>query len=181
MSIDENKSTLPLQNYHSILIDPVLVDITKTTTTTTTVSRNEVIITGHEILRETALGDLVRIAIPKIDRFGIDLPTLSCKIIGATENNKYLLESKFGIINICYSPGEIEPLGTMNFPALNNLPSDKISEAAQLQSTGPFSGTICNCKSNCSSNKCHCKKVGGKCRSRCHSEHSWKIRFFFYI
>jgi hypothetical protein len=117
-----------------------------------TSSRSEITTTGHQILREAArrdlqiytdkmanqmnmknkrpnryeVGDLVRISIPKIDRSGIDRPTLPCKIIEATENNNYLLGSKFGIINVYYSPGEIEPLGIMHFPELDNLPSNKI-------------------------------------------------------
>ena len=73
------------------------------------------------------VGDLVRIAVPKIDRSGVDRPTLPCKIMEVTENNQYLLGSKFGIINVYYSPGEIEPLGTIYFPKLDNLPSNKIS------------------------------------------------------
>ncbi|PKY42799.1 hypothetical protein RhiirA4_456658 [Rhizophagus irregularis] len=87
---------------------------------------SEVTSTGYEILREAArrdlqiytnkmanqmkkknkrpnkyeVGDLVRISIPKIDRSGTDCPKLPCKIIKMTENNQYLLGTKFGIINI---------------------------------------------------------------------------------
>src|SRR5437762_1997049 len=77
-------------------------------------------------------------------------------------------------INVYYSPGEIEPLGTMHFPELENLPSNKISvrEAARLQSTGPVTGAICNCKGNCDNSRCRCKKVGKNCGSRCHNGHS---------
>src|SRR5436305_2681393 len=120
------------------------------------------------------IGDLIRIAISKIDRSGVDYPTLPCKIIEATENNNYLLGLKFGIINVYYSPGEIEPLGTMHFPKLDHLPSNKISvrEAARLQSTGPVTGAICNCKGNCDNSRCCCRKVGKKCESRCHGSRS---------
>jgi len=185
---NENESIAPSQNCHPILIDPVLIDI------------NEVTTTGHEILRENAcqdlqiytdkminqmsikkkwpnryeIGELVRIAIPKINHSGIDRPMLPCKIVEVTENNNYLLGSKFGIINVYYSPGEIEPLSTMHFPELENLPSNKISvrEAARLQSTGPVTGAICNCKGNCDNSRCRCKKVGKNCGSRCHNGHS---------
>jgi hypothetical protein len=69
--------------------------------------QDEGTVTGHDILREAArrdlenytekmvnqmskgrkrvkhyeIGDLVRIAVPKIDRFGVDRPTLPCKIL----------------------------------------------------------------------------------------------------
>ncbi|CAG8683286.1 476_t:CDS:2, partial [Funneliformis mosseae] len=71
--------------------------------------------------------DLMRIVISKIDNSDIDRPTLPCKIIEITENDQYVLGSKFGIINVYYPPREIKPLGTIHFPELNNLPSNKIS------------------------------------------------------
>ncbi|PKK65493.1 hypothetical protein RhiirC2_786073 [Rhizophagus irregularis] len=84
------------------------------------------------------------------------------------------LGSKFGIIGVYYSASELEPLGTETFPELEVIPSNKISirEAAHLQSAGLVSGGICNCKGECNSNKCHCKKAGGDCSSRCHSGRS---------
>jgi hypothetical protein len=174
-----------------IPIDPILMDITNQDTTNNS---------GHEILRNVArqdlqiytekmvnqmnkgkkrikeyqIGDLVRVAVPKIDRFSVDRPTLPCKIIEKTENNKYGLGSKFGTIEIYYAANELEPLGTAAFPELNEIPSNKISvrEAARLQSIGTLSVGICNCKGECNSNKCRCKKAGGICGSRCHSGHS---------
>ncbi|CAG8721565.1 8956_t:CDS:1, partial [Ambispora leptoticha] len=124
-------------------------------------------LTGYEI------NDLVRVAIPKIDRFSIDRPTLPCKILDKTENNKYQLGSKFGIIEVLYFASELEPLGTTSFPELDIIPSNKISirEAGRLQSMGP-SCAICSCKSDCSNNRCRCKKSGGKCGSRCHGGRS---------
>jgi len=172
----------------SIAIDPILLDIT---------NQN---ITQHEILQKMArqdlqsytnkmanqmnkgkkrvkeyqVGDLVRVTVPKIDRFSIDHFILPCKIMKRTENDKYRLGSKFGIIEIYYTAGELEPLGTASFPELSDIPSNEISvrEAARLQSVGSVSGGICNCKSECNSNKCRCKKSGGSCSSRCHSGRS---------
>ena len=122
-------------------------------------------------LNQYEVGDLVRIMISKIDCSGIDHPTLPCKIMKRTENNQYVLGSKFGIINVYYSSEEIEPLEIQYFFKLDNLPSNKISvkEAACLQSTGSNTSVICNCKHNCNNNKCSCKKKGSNCGSRCHS------------
>src|SRR6266496_251617 len=126
---------------------------------------------GKKRVKEYQVGDLVRVAIPKIDRFSIDRPTLPCKIMERTENNKYRLGSKFGMIEIYYTAGELKPLGTASFSELSDIPSNEISvrEAASLQSVGSVSGGICNCKSEYNSNKCHCKKSGESCSSRCHS------------
>ncbi|PKC53369.1 hypothetical protein RhiirA1_479438 [Rhizophagus irregularis] len=62
------------------------------------------------------------------------------------------------------------------FPELEVIPSNKISirEAACLQNAGLVSGGICNCKGECNSNKCRCKKAGGDCSSRCYSGRSWQ-------
>ena len=62
---------------------------------------------GKKRVLEYAIGDLVRVVIPKIDRFSIDRPTLPCKILAKTENDHYQLGSKFGIINVYYCAGEL--------------------------------------------------------------------------
>jgi hypothetical protein len=86
-------------------------------------------------------------------------------------NNQYQLGSKFGIINILYSSGELDPLGTEQFPELDVIPTDEITvrEAARLQNVGSTTGSICNCKGDCNSNRCCCKKIRKNCGSRCHS------------
>jgi hypothetical protein len=178
-------------------INPVLLDITNPNSANQTPHQ-----TPHEILRESArqnlqiytdkmanqmnkskkritdyqIGDFVRIAVPKIDRFSIDRPTLPCKILEKTENNQYRVGSKFGIIGICYSAGELESLGTRSFPELDEIPPNQITirEAARLQSVGSVSGGICNCKSECDNNRCRCKRMSENCNSRCHSGRSCK-------
>ncbi|RGB33053.1 hypothetical protein C1646_762129 [Rhizophagus diaphanus] len=129
-------------------------------------------------IKEYQISDLVRIVIPKIDRFSIDQPTLPCKIMEKTENNKYSLGSKFEIIGVYYSASELELLETETFPELEVILLNKISirEAAHLQSVDLVSGGICNCKGECNSNKCRCKKAGEDCSSRCHSEHSYQYK-----
>jgi hypothetical protein len=187
--INENSETS--NNIHPILIDPILMDITNQDTTNNSqheilrdMARKDLQIytdkmvnqmnKGRKRIKEHQIGDLVRVAIPRIDRFSVDQPTLPCKIMEKTENNKYRLGSKYGIIEICYTANELEPLGAAAFPELNEIPSNKISvrEAARLQGAGSVSGGICNCKGECNSNKCRCKKAGGICGSRCHSGHS---------
>ncbi|CAG8612943.1 2387_t:CDS:2 [Cetraspora pellucida] len=104
--------------------------------------------------------DLVRISIPKIDRFGVDRPSLSCKIIEKPMADKYRLGSKFGIIDVCFSVGELDPLNTSEFPELDIIPSTNISvrEALRLQDAEATSSSICNCKGECNNNRCYCKK-----------------------
>ncbi|CAG8823861.1 1792_t:CDS:2, partial [Gigaspora margarita] len=138
----------------------------------------------HEMLRETAqrnlqqytdkmmqqilkkrkivnfkLGDVVKVNIPKIDQFSIDCPTLPCKILEKI-NDRYQLGCKFGVINICYSSGELEALGTATYTKLSKIPSNQISirETGRLQSIGMVLGSICNCKGTCDSKNINVKK-----------------------
>ncbi|PKC60540.1 hypothetical protein RhiirA1_467889 [Rhizophagus irregularis] len=110
--------------------------------------------------------DLVKISVPKIDRFGTNHPTLLCKILEKI-NDQYRLGSQFGVINIFYSSEEIDSLGVNQFPELETIPTNLITvrEVAQLQNIGSTTGTICNCKGNCNSNRCYCRKIGNNCRS----------------
>ncbi|CAB4401073.1 unnamed protein product [Rhizophagus irregularis] len=103
---------------------------------------------GRKRKNNYEVGDLVRISVPKIDRFGTDRPTLPCKILEKI-NDQYRLGSQFGqfgVINIFYSLGEIDPLGVNQFPELETIPTNLITvrEAARLQNVGSTTGTICN-------------------------------------
>ncbi len=64
---------------------------------------------GRKRLNNYEISDLVRIAVPKINRFGIDRLTLPCKVLEKVKN-WYQLESKFGIIDVFYSSRELESL-----------------------------------------------------------------------
>ncbi|CAG8605186.1 9690_t:CDS:2, partial [Scutellospora calospora] len=89
------------------------------------------------------IGDLMHINVPKIDRYSTDRPTLPCKIINIVDN-KYQVACKFGIINVCYTSGKLEPLGTIAYLDLDEIPSNKLSvrEASRLQNAGLLSNTI---------------------------------------
>ena len=76
---------------------------------------------------EYEVGELVKILIPKIDRFGADRP---CKILEKLNYNdtfKYLLGCKSGILNNFYCAGELDPLGVKGYPELDHISEDCIS------------------------------------------------------
>ncbi|KAF0542076.1 retrotransposon nucleocapsid protein [Gigaspora margarita] len=66
--------------------------------------------------------------------------------------------------------GEMEPLGVKEYPELDHIPSDYVSdrEAAQSQNTGMHTGMMCKCKGNYNTNKCRCKKSNVGCGSKFH-------------
>ncbi|RIA94581.1 hypothetical protein C1645_817864 [Glomus cerebriforme] len=149
------------------LIDPVLIDITNKTFSSTPLQEGATV-TNHTILREAAqrvlenytekmvnqmnkgrkrpeIGDLVRISVSKIDHFDIDRPILPCRVL-----EKLMINTE-----------------------LETIPTNTITvrKAARLQNVGLTTGTICNCKGNCNSKKCYCRKMGNNYGSRCHGGH----------
>ncbi|RIA83153.1 hypothetical protein C1645_834219 [Glomus cerebriforme] len=124
---------------------------------------------GKKRLNYYEIGDLVRISVPKINYFGIDRPTLPCKVLEKI-NDQYRLGFQFGIINVFYSHGEINTFGIKHFPELETISTNIITvkEATRLQNVGLTTRTICNCKGNCNSKKCNYRKMGNNCRSRYH-------------
>ncbi|CAG8658772.1 2350_t:CDS:2 [Funneliformis mosseae] len=102
-------------------IDPVLVDITNK------VSLQEGL-QNHEILREAARRDLENYTEKMVKQMNK----------GRKRSNNYEIgefRSQFEIINIFYSPGEIDPLGVNQYPELETIPTNTITirEAARLQ------------------------------------------------
>lgn len=128
--------------------------------------------------KEFSVGECVKISIPKIDRNSTDRIFLFCKIINILGNDMFQLSCQFGIIEICYSSAELEPLENQDIPELSGaLPTNRISlrEAARMQSVfneDNSSVCICNCNKGCKNKVCPCKKKSSNCTSRCHSGRS---------
>ncbi|RIA98147.1 hypothetical protein C1645_813198 [Glomus cerebriforme] len=154
--------------------------VTKSITTEKSLQNQyEVIHLENKEMKHLAnIGDLVRISVPKIDCFGIDKPTLLCKVLKKI-NDQYRLSSQFGIINIFYSYEEIDPLGVKYFSEFETIPTNTITvrEAVHLQNVGLITGIICNCKENCNSKKCNCRKMRNNYRRRCHDSHHCQNKY----
>jgi len=113
-----------------------------------------------------SVGDLVRINIPRIDRAGIDRRSLPCKVLETLDGGYYRLGCAYGILERCYSAGEMECVSA-EFPELENIPNAQISliKASHLQSSATAVNALCNCKSACNTNRCICKRAGVACSS----------------
>ena len=79
----------------------------------------------------------------------------------------YRLGCTYGILERCYSAGEMECVSA-KFPELENIPNAQISliKASRLQSSATAVNALCNCKSACNNNKFVCKRAGVACSSR---------------
>ena len=118
--MDSSIKDLEKENNAPLILDPVLIDITNQDITQHEILRSMArqdlqnytdkmanqMSKGKKRVQEYQIGDLVRVAVPKIDRCSVDRPTLPCKIIERTENAKYDLGSKFGIVKTYYTASD---------------------------------------------------------------------------
>ena len=105
-------------------------------------------------------GVYTRINIPRIDRTGIDRRSLPCKVIDILDGGLYRLGCAHGILRTCYQTTNMEGINA-EFPELDNVPDNQISltEAARMQRSATVQEVMCCCRSNCSSNRCHCVRL----------------------
>ncbi|CAG8589935.1 2296_t:CDS:2, partial [Scutellospora calospora] len=121
------------------------------------------------------VGDLVKIQVAKIDYSPGDRCTLPCKVFAVLLRNMYHLVCRFGILDQAFSAGVVLPLGPKEYPELNNPPTNvtvSMIEAARLQSNTLASNKVCNCRGDCLTARCICKKANIVCGSGCHPKNS---------
>ncbi|RIA90688.1 hypothetical protein C1645_823065 [Glomus cerebriforme] len=89
---------------------------------------------------------------------------------GKKRLNYYEIEDLVRISVLKIDHFEIDPLGVKHYPELETISTNTITvrEVTRLQNIGLTTGIICNCKGNCNSKKCNCKKMGNNCGSQCH-------------
>jgi len=117
------------------------------------------------------IGDFVKIQIAKIDRGPGDRNSLPCKITRVLKDDMYQLVCKFGVLQNAFTASKIQPLGPQQFQELENPPMDQavtLVEASRLQSAALGRDVTCNCKGNCLSGRCRCRKENVPCGSGCH-------------
>ncbi|CAG8767104.1 24230_t:CDS:2, partial [Racocetra persica] len=114
----------------------------------------------HERVYE--VGDLVKIQVAKIDHGPGDHCALPCKVFAVLPRNMYRLVCRFGILDQAFSAGMVLSLGPKEYLELNNPPTNmtiSMIEAARLQYNTLASNKVCNCRGDCLTARCICKKA----------------------
>ena len=113
--------------------------------------------------------------IPEEDRGHSDMPRLAVKIIKIKERDntptRYTLASVYGVIDCNYCARDLEPyvgILTIEPSALDKKLCLRSAASLASDHTGTLTAN-CNCKTDCLSNRCACKKANQKCSSHCHS------------
>ena len=125
-------------------------------------------------VRTFDVGEKVSLKVPRVDRHATDDKRLPCYVLEVPCENKYRLQSKFGVLNRLYPACDMEPLPEpfpMGFDLTNEASTMAVitlHEAAQKSSTSEVVAVRCKCKKVCSDSRCRCKKSGVGCSVHCH-------------
>jgi hypothetical protein len=120
------------------------------------------------------VGETVRIRIPEVDRGKADSRNIIAVITSKENENLYKLDTKHGILKQLYTRNDFTVCKEA-FISVNEVPVNEISlrECARKDSNlGGQGFQYCNCRSNCNSSRCKCKKSKTLCNSKCHSSSS---------
>ena len=84
-----------------------------------------------------------------------------------------------GILNTTFSYSDLIDLRNVRFEDLENTDPSSLERIAFTKASRDVSGfanptkvgaSICNCKGNCSNNRCSCRKNNIKCSTKCHPD-----------
>ena len=127
------------------------------------------------------------IKINNIDRTNTDAKILPCKILEKKplSNTTYKLYTATGIIKTCFQSLDLIELKSVHFPSLEAADPTQLPEITLIQAcrdntkwqTPAPDGSKCSCKGSCITNKCHCKKAGLKCSTKCHPSNQCQNKF----
>ncbi|CAF1013044.1 unnamed protein product [Brachionus calyciflorus] len=127
---------------------------------------------SKKYLPEANIGDYVLLPIPDVDKGLTEAPNLICRIIDIEyERSLYELACEVGVFTEMFARNCFDLVKDSNI--LLNIRTDKtvkgVRAAVTELSIGGGQGMIkCNCTSQCSTNRCSCKKSKLLCNSKCH-------------
>jgi len=126
-------------------------------------------------------GDVCLVPLDDVDRTKVDSGNLVGVIVDMNDDKSVAkVATKHGLLHRSYAYHRLQPVKeNANDRATNDLEDaylnwqglPKISEreaARHVSSVGGQGVIKCNCKGDCTSNSCACKKAGRVCSSRCH-------------
>ena len=127
------------------------------------------------------LGDVVLVPLDEVDRTKVDGGSLVGVVVSVNKDKSTChVAVKRGVLKRAYSHHNLRLLSAPSndrkvmdledaFVQWRSLPTITEREAARHVSSVGGQGMVkCNCKGECTSNSCACKKAGRLCSSRCH-------------
>ena len=117
-------------------------------------------------------GDLVSIAIPRLDRGPLDDRRVLGRIRSVPREDKYEVETLHGIVETLLPTSELLPIPSEIQFVLPPGQANKVSlhHIAAQEAASDVVQTSCNCKKLCKSRRCACRNAGLKCSVACHAD-----------
>ncbi|CAF1170615.1 unnamed protein product, partial [Didymodactylos carnosus] len=124
------------------------------------------------------VGDCVGINIHDVDRTNTDPKLLPCLIFLKEKKGDdvvFQLACQFGKLVSSFTVESLIPLkhvcpSELKAVDIAELENITLIEACKLFIRGSVSGATCDCKSQCATKHCPCKKANVKCSTKCHSK-----------
>jgi len=130
--------------------------------------RNVMTKRGRRVVQDYHVDDIVGLGIPAPDRQRLGRRLLPCKVVEALDGGWYRLGCSQGILDIHYQAADLEPVEA-EYSELEDIPETTISLTAVIrgQSINDESSS-CNCRTNCSTRRCPCRRADNVCSLNCH-------------
>ena len=118
------------------------------------------------------IGDLVSIAIPRLDRGPLDNRRVLGRIKSVPREDRYEVETVHGVVQTLLPTTELLPVPPeIQFQLPTGLSKDvSLHYIAAQESATDIVQTSCNCKKLCKSRRCACHNAGLRCSIACHSD-----------
>lgn len=119
-------------------------------------------------------GDLVSLAVPRLDRASTNPSRLLGKVIAVKHRKSYQLQSPYGILDRWFPTNQLLRVPESEHiyveSKIGNVTTKiTLHGAAGMQSTSNRVSISCNCKKQCQG-RCQCLKNQVKCSIYCHSD-----------
>ncbi|CAF1155664.1 unnamed protein product [Didymodactylos carnosus] len=124
------------------------------------------------------INDCVGVSINTVDRTNTDAKLLPCLIISKEKKNDditFRLACKFGKLQNSYTVESLIDLkeacpADLKAIDVEELEDISFIEACKLYVRSAVNGVTCDCKSQCATKHCPCKKSNVACSTKCHSK-----------
>ena len=123
---------------------------------------------GNQLVRQLKVGQCATLRVPDVDRGPTDPKNLLVVILKGEEDGLYTVGCREGVLGSKYTAADLSPIDQVLIKA-NDVPDIRLTlRTATAKATGGQGFVKCQCRTQCSTGRCSCRKKEMKCNSRCH-------------
>ena len=123
---------------------------------------------GNQLVRRLEVGQCATLRVPDVDRGPTDPKNLLVVVMKGEEDGLYTVGCREGVLGSKYTAADLSPIDQVLIKA-DDVPDIRLTlRTATAKATGGQGFVKCQCRTQCSSGRCSCRKKEMKCNSRCH-------------